>query len=399
MAKLLVIDEQKETRIPFLRGILIKSLQRSGLEFVDAYELASEIREDLDDMDAITTNDLRLKISETLKESFPDVALSRYTARSVYPESIEITREDGHSEPFSRGIFLKRLLNCDIPFSTCSAITRNIHSMLIREGILKITPEILIAHTYEVIRKEAGQKSADRYLIWCDFNRSNTPLIILIGGIPGTGKSTVATEIANQLSIIRTQSTDVLREVMRALVPKRLSPSLHGSSFNAGKILHHQAFYKSNKIEALASGFQMQCDMVSVACEAVLSRAINERTSMILEGVHMVPSLFRKLKKADAIVVPIVLSVLDQKQLRRQFKGRSKEAEKRAAKRYLDHFDLIWQLQELILSDADTADIEIVDNIEIEATTSEICRTVVETMSSHYKGRIKALRKEYGTIN
>ncbi len=395
MAKLLVVDEQEETKVPFLRGILIKSLQRSGLEFVEAYELASDIREDLDDIETINTSDLRHRITEALKENYPDIALSRYSTSTIYPEAIEITREDGHTEPFSRGIFLKRLLNSDIPLSTCSAITRRVHTKLIREKLLKITPEELIAHTYEAVKKEAGQKSADRYLIWCEFNRSNTPLIILIGGIPGTGKSTVATEIANRLSIIRTQSTDVLREVMRALIPKRLSPSLHSSSFNAGKILHHQAFYKTNKIEALASGFQMQCDMVSVACEAVLSRAVNERTSMILEGVHMVPTLFRKLKKTDAIVVPIMLSVLDQKRLRRHFKGRSKEAEKRAAKRYLDNFDLIWQLQGLILSDADTADIEIVDNIEIEETTSEICRTVVETMASHYKGRIKTLRKEY----
>lgn len=395
MAKLLVVDEQEETKMPFLRGILIKSLQRSGLEFVDAYALASDIREDLDDLETISTSDLRQKIMEALKENYPEVALSRYSTSTVYPESIEITRDDGHTEPFSRGVLLKSLLNSDIPLSTCSAITRDVHTMLIRENLHKITPEKLTALTCEAIRKESGQESADRYLIWCDFNNSNTPLIILIGGIPGTGKSTIATEIANRLSIIRTQSTDVLREVMRALIPKRLSPSLHGSSFNAGKILHHQDFYKTNKIEALASGFQMQCDMVSVACEAVLRRAINERTSMILEGVHMVPSLVRKIKKADAIVVPVMLSVLDQKRLRRHFKGRSKEAEKRVAKRYLDHFDLIWKLQGLILSEADAADIEIVDNMEIEETTSEICRTVVETMATHYKGRIKTLRKEY----
>jgi len=395
MAKLLVIDEQEETKIPFLRGMLIKSLQRSGLEFVDAYKLATEIREDLEDAETITIEKLRKKIIDALKEDHPGIVLGQNLKDTIYTESIEVTRDDGHAEPFSRGIFVKRLLNAGIPAGTCSTITRQIHSMLIREKMRKISAERLITYTYESVRKVAGQESADRYLIWCDFNRSHLPLLILIGGIPGSGKSTIATELANRMSIIRTQSTDMLREVMRALIPKRLSPSLHGSSFNAGKTLHTQAFYKTNKSDALVSGFKMQSDMVSVACEAVLNRAINERVSMILEGVHLGPSLYRKMRKVDAIVVPIMLSVLDQKRLKRNFKGRSKDAEKRAAKRYLDNFDMIWQLQATILSDADAADIEIVDNVDIDETISDICRTVTETMEADYKGKIKTLRADY----
>jgi 2-phosphoglycerate kinase len=395
MAKLLVIDEQEETKIPFLRGMLIKSLQRSGLEFVDAYKLASEIREDLEDVETITTENLRKKIIDTLKEDHPGIVLGQNPRDTIYTVSIEVTRDDGHAELFSRGIFVKRLLNAGIPAGTCNTITRQVHSMLIREKMRKISAEQLITYTYETVRKVAGQKSADCYLIWCDFNRSHLPLLILIGGIPGSGKSTVATELANQMSIIRTQSTDMLREVMRALIPKRLSPSLHGSSFNAGKALHTQAFYKANKSDALVSGFKMQSDMVSVACEAVLNRAINERVSMILEGVHLGPSLYSKLRKKDAIAVPIMLSVLDQKRLKRNFKGRSKDSEKRAAKRYLDNFDLIWQLQAAVLSDADAADIEIVDNVDIDETISDICRTVTETLEAHYKGKIKTLRTDY----
>ena len=84
MSKLLVVDEGKDTRIPFLRGMLIKSLQHSGLEFVDAYKLASEIREDLDDVDSITSEELRSRIVEALEENYPDVVLSRYQKEVIY---------------------------------------------------------------------------------------------------------------------------------------------------------------------------------------------------------------------------------------------------------------------------------------------------------------------------
>ena len=43
MAKLHVVDPTDNTRVPFLRGILTRSLQDAGLSFADAYEVASRI--------------------------------------------------------------------------------------------------------------------------------------------------------------------------------------------------------------------------------------------------------------------------------------------------------------------------------------------------------------------
>ena len=395
MSKVYVVDDKSDTKIPFLRGMLIKSLQRSGLEFVEAYKLASDIRDDLEDTDTITKEELRERIVETLEDDYPDIVLSRYQKQEIYSETIEIESENGHTDIFSRGIFVTRLLNCGIPIPICNAITRAIHSKLIREKTKIITSNELIRLTYKVTKEKAGQTSADHYLILCDHHHSHQAMIILIGGVPGSGKSTIATELANRLSIIRTQSTDMLREVMRSLIPKRISPALHASSFSAGKIMHSNAFYKSNETDALISGFELQADMVSVACEAVLNRAISEGVPMILEGVHMRPKLFEKMSKTGAIVIPVILSVLDKKRLRNNIRGRSDKVEKRNAKRYLDHFDQIWQLQSTILSNADAADIEIVDNLNKDETIMEICKIVTETIAIHYKQTIPALREQY----
>ena len=43
VAKTLIVNRYENTRVPFLRGILIRSLQDAGLDFDDAFGLASSV--------------------------------------------------------------------------------------------------------------------------------------------------------------------------------------------------------------------------------------------------------------------------------------------------------------------------------------------------------------------
>jgi 2-phosphoglycerate kinase len=394
MAKLIVVNEETGTRFPFLRGMLVKSLQQAGLEFVAAYSVATDVRDDLDDSDEITAFELRERIEEILGEDYPGAVLTRYKREDISRENILISREDGTLEPFSRGTHVKRLQSSSISGAKANSITRKIHSQLIREKIREITSADLTAMTYRVINEEVGQKFSDYYLVWRDFIKTSCPLLILIGGVPGSGKSTIATEVASKLDIVRTQSTDMLREVMRIMIPEKLSPALHTSSFNAGKAMHFPDF-ENTANEHLLYGFQMQSEMVEVACEAVIQRAMNENVSMIVEGVHIRPSLLNRIDSSEAVIVPICLAVLDQDRLVKFIKGRSSENKQRRAKRYLDNLEDIWQLQELLVSEADNADIEIIDNEKITETSLEVINIIIQTIAATYKGKLVNLRKQH----
>src|SRR5262245_38902743 len=59
------------------------------------------------------------------------------------------------------------------------------------------------------------------------------PIVVLIGGATGTGKSTIATEAAHRLGITRVTSTDFIRQTMRAFFSEEFMPSVHYSSFEA----------------------------------------------------------------------------------------------------------------------------------------------------------------------
>lgn len=403
MAKLLVVDEQGEhgeTRVPFLRGVLTRSLQDAGLDFADAYKLATDIRDELDDAEEITNAELRARTIEVLSEYHPGPVLRRYRREDIYRENLQVVYSDGHSAPFSRGIHAQRLESCSLPRTKCTAIARTIHSKLIRDKQRKITTDQLTAATYRTIGKELNKESADYYLMWDDFIDSDRPLLVLLGGVAGTGKSTVATELANGLGIVRTQSTDMLREVMRMLMPPEIASALHTSSFAAGGAVEGGDIYAVKDEENLLYGFQRQTELVEVACQAVLQRALNERVSMILEGVHIRPTLLQRVSEkvttSDAIIVPVILCVLDKDVLISHIKGRRATTRQRRAARYLEKIDDIWQLQSALLSEADSADIQILNNVDREETVREIIKTITQTIAATYSPKqLKAVKAKY----
>ena len=57
-----------------------------------------------------------------------------------------------------------------------------------------------------------------------DLHELDLPIILLVGGATGTGKSTVATEVAYRLGITRVTSTDFVRQTMRAFFSREFMP-------------------------------------------------------------------------------------------------------------------------------------------------------------------------------
>ena len=110
-------------------------------------------------------------------------------------------------------------------------------------------------------------------------------------------------------------------------------------------------------------------------------RALRERVSSIVEGVHAHPRLAEKIADSDAVVLHIMLAILKKGKLKQRIKGRATQAVQRRAQEYLDHFDEIWQLQSYLLAEADDTNTPIIVNGDREEVVQEIMRTLVEQLS------------------
>jgi len=191
------------------------------------------------------------------------------------------------------------------------------------------------------------------------------PIILLIGGATGTGKSTVATEVAHRLGINRVTSTDVVRQTLRAFFTPEHMPAIHASSFDAG----HG--------DSLVAGFEEQTSSVLIAVEATIDRALQEGWSMVLEGVHLVPGMLC-LGKLDATVVHCVLAIDDEEEHSAHFWIRDASSQGlRPVAKYLERLGDIRLLQNYIVERAHQEGVPVIANASVEAAISAVIELVL----------------------
>lgn len=388
MSKTLVVGPGEDSPVPFLRGILTRSLQDAGISFNKAYKISSVVRNELNDTDKITTIELRKRVAECVRQSYGEVAASRYLCITEISAPIMVRYEDGELTPFSSGYHRHYLEAISLPYEEALVVTQRLNEQLQREQVREVSAQALEGLTFHLLSNDQkfGPAVARRYVLWTQFLRSGRPLILLLGGTAGCGKSTLATELANRLEIVRSQSTDGLREVMRMMLPERLLPVLHTSSFTAWQVLPEWG-RETDRDLLLAAGYRTQAELLAVPCEAVIQRTLKERVSMVLEGVHIHPLLLDKIERnTGAIIVPIMLAVLKPNQLRSRIRGRGNQSPRRSSKHYLKHFDAIWRLQSYLLSEADRAKIAIIPNDDKEKAIQEIMRTIISYLAREFSG-------------
>lgn len=377
MARLFVRDGDGGAPMPFLRGILTRSLQAAGLEFDAAYRIASEVRDELLPREEVSSDDVRERAEARLR-SLGGGTLGRYRRLRRAAPTIHVRVAEDEVRPYSRGIHRASLWACGIDPEAAGEVSAAMYEDLVAEGVTEVAIEDLRRRTYRRLKRDLGDDEAHRYLVWEEFRHGDRPLILLIGGTTATGKSTTATRVAHLLDIVRMQSTDMLREVMRTMVPERLVPALHTSSFTAWETLHTA---EEATPETVIEGYLRQAELLGIAGAAVVERAVTERVSVVLEGVHVHPSFLEEAEEhADAIVVRVMMAVMRPQELERRIRGRGRQARARRAKRYLDHFDEIWRLQTYLLSEADQSGVPIVADEDLETASRQVVEVVMRRL-------------------
>jgi 2-phosphoglycerate kinase len=277
--------------------------------------------------------------------------------------------EREHGLPYSKGLTASSLMVTGLGPARSYAVANKVEEELRQLGQDRVSPEKLRNLTLEVLRREAGDKYAEAYLKWQSVAELNIPLIILIGGATGVGKSTIATQLATRLGITRVVSTDAVREVLRSSFTKEMFPTLYESSFNADKAVRQPIPHSGDR---LIIGFREQAAAVSVGAQSLIDRAIAENTDMILEGAHLVPGFLEKVDSDDAVIVPLLVTIDDEDLHRGHFYRRDRDTGTRASERYLKAFKKIRKIQKYMVSSALMRGVPTISHYDLDASLTEI---------------------------
>ncbi|PIU26221.1 MAG: hypothetical protein COW32_06115 [Candidatus Aquicultor secundus] len=279
------------------------------------------------------------------------------------PQQIVIS-DDQHGLPYSKGLMASALMATGLPPSRSYEIARLIQRQLVDDGRFSIKVDELRELVYHVLLKHQGKLYANKYRRWQALLNVDRPIIVLVGGTTGVGKSTIATAVAHRLGITHVVATDSLREVMRAVLSKDLIPSLHESSFMAWKAVN-----KSFEKDPLINGFIEQVKIVSVSIRAVVDRAIREGQNVVIEGVHVVPGFINTPMYEKAFVIPMIITVDDEDLHRSHFYIRELQTEgARPFERYKENFESIRRIGDYINNLAREYDISVISSHSLDTT-------------------------------
>lgn len=294
--------------------------------------------------------------------------------------------EQEHGLPYSKGLTASSLMATGLGPGRSYAVANTVEQELIALGEATVSGERLRDITLEVLRREAGDKYAEAFIKWQSVAELDIPLIILIGGATGVGKSTIATQLATRLGITRVVSTDAVRQVLRSAFTKEMFPTLYASSFEAGDAVRQPIPHSGDR---LIIGFREQAAAVAVGAQALIDRAMEEGTDIIIEGAHLVPGFLEGAESEDAVIVPLLVTIEDEELHKSHFYLRAREPRGRSGERYLAAFKQIRLIQEYMIDSAMMRKVPIVAHDDLDTTLSRIIDQVIaKAMEAANRGAV-----------
>jgi 2-phosphoglycerate kinase len=277
--------------------------------------------------------------------------------------------EDGL--PYSKGLLARALVATGLSAVSAWELALRVENDLEERGETSVDLGRLEELARAVLGESEGVDAVRRLRRFRELQELDLPIVVLIGGGTGTGKSRAATEIAYRLGITRVTSTDFIRQTMRAFFSEEFMPSIHYSSFEAGKAA-------AEATDPTIAGFVDQTRNVLVGVRAVIERALHEGWSMVLEGIHLVPGMVPPVD--GALAVQCVLEIENEAVHASHFWVRDMATGGvRPGERYLDELDEIRHVQRYIVDRARRADVPVIENSNIEATIGTVMDLVLES--------------------
>ncbi len=181
------------------------------------------------------------------------------------------------------------------------------------------------------------------------------PIILLIGGTAGVGKTTIGKSVSEKCNIAHRMGTGFIREIVRNRIKKDENSALFTYTFRS-----------DDPVKTIRS----QAKILRKDILGVIARAKKEGTSIIIEGNHLLPEIYSGIKGTKLIL----LKVSAKKKHVRMLNGKTH------AKRKIGEKDIrnIRKIQDYLIKTGEKKKVLIIENDSIPKTTEIIGKRLAE---------------------
>lgn len=192
--------------------------------------------------------------------------------------------------------------------------------------------------------------------------------IVLIGGAPGTGKTTVSNMLVKELELSHHISTGFIRASIQHLLPPEEANLLKAHAFDAFE--HLNPVHGPQNSEVLR-GVLAQAEILRESIYSCIARASREGIGLVIEGSHLMADTVDAQRVDDAFLC--VLDVPFRDQLIQRALSQNH------AKRQLSENQLcrLLELQDRLVDRAHRAGVPVVVNRKLEETVKDIANLII----------------------
>lgn len=281
--------------------------------------------------------------------------------------------------PYPLSIIKGRLSLSGLPDLRISEIMRDVVGSI--ESSKNPTEERLLSLVRESLESE-GQNVREVFDTLTNYEKMREdnieipPIVVILEGASATGKSIIALKLVNDLVATRYITSDTVRQVLRSTLKKKKYPEIFSHTYQAH--LHRQT--GPTELNPVVRGYLAQCEVITPLIKTMVQRILEEGTTGVVEGVHIIPG---ELKEWSPGIIEVLINPDDETH-KSMFMSKHNAGKLRTVSENTETREREYEgtraIQEYMAKLAKSANIPIVGMNNFEDATSAISKIIVDSV-------------------
>ena len=277
--------------------------------------------------------------------------------------------------PYSREILLRSILSSGMEPDQAATVVHQLEKHFTSYNKKTVPSRLIRNIIHRIISNTASPEFAERYLFWQKFKKDKRPFILLLFGVPGAGKSALASSVAYRLGIQNVLNADAIANLPIKGINTYKKVSDYAFEF-LNQVKENKDFPASE--ENIISLFIEYAEQSADVLYAVIRSAVYHGINTIIHGSTITPGMvdIRRFH-GKVVIVSVTIALPGKNELKRRLDVGA------GNKVSVKEVNALWIIQKFLTFRSTQSRIPVIQNLSFDASIAKI----MQFCSNHLKNR------------